>query len=93
MGTVESETGHSSGRYLQPVVRPSLRIEHVHRWGGNPKDRWMWRGVLDGNTEVEDWNTRQNLIDMAERNGWNWYIIRHKKDGTEEIVARSNDSR
>jgi hypothetical protein len=45
-----------------------------------------WEASFEGETDVHDWNTKQHHIDEAERNGWNYKVLRMHKDGTTSVV-------
>lgn len=67
--------------------RKTMRIEFPHQWGGHPRDHRHWCGTVNG--EVWDYNSRHALIRQAEKNGFAWKVIRHHRDGSESVVARS----
>lgn len=55
----------------------TLIIRHVHQWGGQILDRCFWEGVIEGENEVYDWDTKEHLIELAKRENMNWKVLRH----------------
>ena len=62
-------------------------IEYPHAWGGHFADKSFWCGTIDG--EVEDYHTKNTLINQAIAKGIDWAVIRNHKDGRKSIVKSS----
>jgi hypothetical protein len=62
-------------------------IRHVHGYGGNPLDRWMWQAELNG--EVYDWHRKDELIRQAEKMKLMWIVLRLHRDNTYSIMQSS----
>ena len=45
----------------------ALIINYPHQWGGSFHERRYWQGTING--ELEDWDSKQNLIKYAKSNG------------------------
>lgn len=58
-------------------------------WGGHFKDKKWWTGLFEGTEEVFDYHTKDELKRLAEREGFNWKVIRQHRDGTVSIVEKS----
>lgn len=69
-------------------MKKHVVIEHVHRWGGQIRDRHLWLGTIDG--EVWDWHIKESLIKNAELSGYTWEVRRHHRNGKTSVIKRSN---
>ena len=64
-------------------------------WGGHPKDRWMWEGIVarggDNLKEGEGWDygRKQYLIDRCKELGYMYEVHKHKRNGKIEVVQSS----
>ncbi len=49
-----------------------------------------WEAVLEGETDVYDWGSKQHHIKEAEKNGWNYKVLRMHKNGTTSVIQSKN---
>ncbi len=70
-------------------MNKTLIIRHVHQWGGQILDRCFWEGVIEGENEVYDWDTKDHLIELAKRENMNWKVLRQHRDGTVSVIEQS----
>lgn len=62
------------------------RIEHAHSIGGQIADRHLWMMTINGH--VYNYNKKSALIKEAEKDGFDWFVVRHHRNGTESIIER-----
>jgi hypothetical protein len=86
--TDEQEMNPAFARSLSNAGLGVVRIEHVHRWAGQLADRHLWMATIDG--EVDDYARKDALIRQAEKEGREWYVVRHHQGGGESVVLRSS---
>jgi len=64
-------------------------------WGGHPKDRSLWEGIVaregDGLQVGWGWDygTKQYLIDKCKESGYDFEVHRYKRNGEIEVVLSS----
>lgn len=67
----------------------TLIIKHDHGVGGQFSDHRYWTGIIEGETEVWDYHTKENLKKQAEKEGMNWKVLRMHRDGRISIIEQS----
>jgi hypothetical protein len=64
-------------------------------WGGHPKDRWMWEGIVArGGDGLEvghgwDYGRKEQLIERCKDLGYEYEVHRYKHNGKIEVVQSS----
>lgn len=77
-----------------PCCAPVLIHIRYCSWGGHPKDRWMWEGIVArGGAGLEvghgwDYGTKEQLIERCKELGYNYEVQRIKRNG-KIVVVRS----
>ncbi len=71
------------------IKKKILIIRHQHNIGGQIADRRFWEGAIEGETDVWDWHTKENLKKQAEEAGMGWRVLRYHRDGTISIMEES----
>ena len=67
----------------------TLIISHAHSIGGQFADHRLWMGVIEGETDVWDYHTKENLKKEAEKEGMKWKVLRQHRDGTTSVIEQS----
>lgn len=73
---------------------PLIHIRYCS-WGGHPKDRWMWEGVVardgDGLKTGDGWDygTKQYLINRCNDLQYDFEVHKYKRNGQIEVVQSS----
>lgn len=70
-------------------MRKTLIIRHAHSVGGQFADHRWWEGCIEGECEVWDYHTKENLKKEAEEAGMDWKVLRQHRDGTISIIEQS----
>jgi hypothetical protein len=64
-------------------------------WGGHPKDRWLWEGIVArGGDDLEvgdgwDYGSKEQLIERCKKLGYEYEVHRYKRNGKIEVVQSS----
>jgi len=69
-----------------------------YEWWAGKCNMGFWRGIIydkDSNEIEADWHTKKQWIYIAEKNRWNWIVIRHHYDrsGDFTIVQKSKKAK
>ncbi len=51
----------------------------------------MWQGVIHGEIDVWDWDSKNHLKAKAHSNGLPWVVLQRHRDGTISIAEQSKD--
>ena len=71
------------------IPKGTMIIEYAHSWGGQFQDKKFWCGRING--EVEDWQTKNELIEEAKEMKIEWAVLKYHKDGRISIVESSSN--
>ncbi len=71
----------------------TLIISHAHSVGGQFADHRFWMGVIEGETDVWDYHTKENLKKQAEESGMDWKVLRQHRNGKVSIIEQSKDKK
>ena len=67
----------------------TLLISYEHHTGGQIADNKLWMGVIEGEIDVWDWNSKAHLKRNAEAEGRKWKVIRRHNNGKISIMEES----
>ena len=74
---------------VEDLPKGIMIIEYPSAWAGQFSDRTFWCGTING--EVEDYHTKNTLINQAIGMGIEWAVIRNHKDGRRTIIKHSHN--
>lgn len=60
-------------------------------WSGQFSD-YNWTGEFEDDGDVYDYNTKESLKTDCIKDGFNYKVIRHHKDGTDTIMEEYNQN-
>ncbi len=78
-----------------PCCAPVLIHIRYCRWGGHPKDNKWWEGIVaragDGLSVGDTWDydTKDMLIKKCKQLGYEYQVLKYKRNGQIEIVQSS----
>lgn len=61
-------------------------IRYPFSWGGQIKDKKFWEAQIDG--EIWDYDSKENLIEKAIKEGFSWEVLRYHRNGKISIVNK-----
>ncbi|HSH50151.1 MAG TPA: hypothetical protein VK982_00350 [Bacteroidales bacterium] len=66
-----------------------VRIEYEHCRAANAHmHRKWWTGYFTDTGEGYDYNTKESLIEDCKKEGYEYEVIRHHRNGTTSVVER-----
>ena len=63
-------------------------IRYPFNWGGKIQDRRFWEARIEGESDVWDYDSKENLKRKAEKKGYHWKVLRYHKDGKISVVEQ-----
>lgn len=61
-------------------------IRYPFAWGGQIKDRGFWEAKIEGESNVWDYDSKENLKKKAEKKGYHWKVLRYHKNGKISVI-------
>lgn len=89
------EDSTSASLTQNPCCAPVLIHIRYCRWGGHPKDNKWWEGIVaragDGLSVGDGWDydTKDMLIKKCKQLGYEYQVLKYKRNGQIEIVQSS----
>jgi len=63
-------------------------IRYPFNWGGPIQDKRFWEARIEGESDVWDYDSKENLKRKAENKGYHWKVLRYHKDGKISVVEQ-----
>lgn len=66
----------------------TIIIRYPFNWGGKIQDRRFWEARIEGDSDIWDYDSKENLKRKAEEKGYNWKVLRYHKNGEISVVEQ-----
>ena len=65
-------------------------IIRYNSWGNANIANRLWEAIWENSGELEDYNSKDALIEDARRNGWEYKVLRYHRNGTTSVMETNS---